>query len=265
MPELLSADAVEQAARLLLAARGDHRRLDGLPESCRPATIADGYRIQDAVAAALGVPALGWKIACTSDEACRILGADGPFAGYLFESVVVDSPAEVSAGAFHMPGLEGEFAFRLGDDLPAIGAPYAIEDMANAVDCLHPAIEIVDSRYTEWTEVGAPSLAADNAVAGALVLGPAVTGWQSGDLAACEVALSLNGAHHRTGTGAEVLGHPLAALAWLANDRVAHGGGLKAGEVVTTGTCTGIVYVGAGDSARADFGDFGTVELAFTD
>ena len=97
------------------------------------------------------------------------------------------------------------------------------------------------------------------------MLGPAVTGWQRGDLAARAVSLSLNGAHQRTGTGAEVLGHPLAALAWLANDRVAHGGGLKAGEVVTTGTCTGIVFAAAGDRARADFGDLGTVDLAFTD
>ena len=265
MPERLSDDAVEQAARLLLAARGDHRRLDGLPASCCPATIADGYRIQDTVAAAIGVPLAGWKIACTSDEACQILGADGPFRGHLFEPLMVDSPAELSAGAFHMRGLEGEFAFRLGADLPKVGAPYVAGDMAAAVECLHPAIEIVDSRYAEWTTAGAPSLAADNAAAGALVLGPAVTGWQSSDLATHGVQLSVNGDHQRSGTGADVLGHPLAALAWLANDRAAHGDGLKAGEVVTTGTCTGIVFVAAGDRAHADFGDFGTVDLVFTD
>ncbi len=227
--------------------------------------MEDGYRIQDGVAAALGVPQAGWKIACTSDEACAILGADGPFPGRVFAPMLLDSPAELSAGAFHFLGLEGEFAFRLGADLPPVGAPYAAEDMASAIECLHPAIEIVNSRFKEWTKAGAPSLAADNGVNGALVIGPAVTGWQSGDLAAHAVSLSLNGEVKRTGSGADVLGNPLAALAWLANDRAAWDGGLKAGAVVTTGTCTGIVYAEAGDTARADFGAFGSVSITFGD
>ncbi|MCP4329782.1 MAG: hydratase [Alphaproteobacteria bacterium] len=261
----LSDVAVEQAVRLLLAARGDHRRIESFPAECRPATMADGYRIQDGVAAALDVPRAGWKIACTSDEACEILSADGPFPGRVFASVLVDSPAELSAGAFHFRGLEGEFAFRLGADLPPSGAPYSAGDMASAIECLYPAIEIVNSRFIEWTKAGAPSLAADNAVNGALVIGPAVTGWQSTDLAAHGVSLSVNGAVRQTGTGADVLGNPLAALAWLANDRADWIGGLKAGDVVTTGTCTGIVYAEAGDSATADFGDLGAVTVAFTD
>jgi 2-keto-4-pentenoate hydratase len=250
----MTPEAVEKAVRLLLAARGDHRRIDGLPEDCRPATIADGYRIQDGVAAALGVATAGWKIACTSDEACKILGADGPFAGRVLAPFVLDSPAELSAGAFHMRGLEGEFAFRLGADLPAAGGPYAAEEMAAAVECLHPAIEIVDSRFSDWIGVGSPSLAADNAA-----------GWQSTDLNDVEVSMALNGETKKTGTGADVLGHPLAALAWLANDRAAHGGGLRAGEVVTTGTCTGVVFANAGDTGVAHFGPFGAVAVTFTD
>ncbi len=261
----MTPDAIDSAVRLLLAARGDHRRLDGLPEDCRPATMADGEAIQAAVAAAIGIPVVGWKIACTSDEACRVLGADGPFGGRVFDSVLADSPAEFSASAFHMRGLEAEFAFRLGADLPAVGAPYVAEDMASAIECLHPAIEIVDTRVDNWTSVGAPTLAADNAAGGALVLGPAVTGWQSTDLAAHDVTLSVNGETRKTGTGAAVLGHPLAALAWLANDRAGYGDGLKAGDVVSTGTCTGIEFVAAGDSAIADFGALGTVALRFTE
>ena len=256
--------ATEAAARLLLNARGDHRRLPELPGDCRPADDASGYAIQDMVVDSLAVERAGFKIGCTSDEACRIMNADGPFAGTLFAATTVPSPAELSAGAFHMRGLEGEFAFELAEDLPPRGAPYAADDIPSAIACLYPAIEIVDSRFQDWLSVGIPSVIADNAVHGALVLGAPVTGWQSTDLSHVGARMRVNGEEVRSGTGADVMGHPLNALAWIANHRAA-AGGLRAGEIVTTGTLTGIVFVEAGDRAVADFGELGAAELKFGD
>jgi len=261
----LSAEAVERAARLLLAARGDHRRVDGFSADCRPDSIADGYAVQDAVIDALAVDTAGYKIACTSEEACRILGADGPFLGRLVASTVIDSPATIPASAFHMRGLEAEFAFRFATGSSPDAAPVSASGIEASVASVHPAIEIVDSRFAEWTAVGAPSLAADNAAGGALVLGPALTSWRPSDLNVVAVSMTLNGAIQKTGSGRDVMGHPLEALAWAVNHLAARGRAVAAGEVVTTGTCTGIVFAGPGDIGEADFGPLGRVTVAFSD
>lgn len=257
----LSAPAIEEACRLLMAARGDHRRIDGLPEQCRPATAAEGYAIQDALIDALDAPRAGYNIGCTSRRACELLGADGPFSGVVLASTVLESPADAPASAFHRPGLEPEFAFRLAADLSPAGGPYRREDMAAAIDCLIPAIEIVDSRFNDWGRVGVPSIIADNAANAALVDGTPVTGWASTDLERQEVSIAVDGAEAARGTGAAVMGHPFEALAWLTNHLCARSDGLKAGDIVSTGTCAGVVDLAAGSVARADFGPFGTVEL----
>lgn len=261
----MTPDQVEAAAQLLLAVRGDFRTLQALPPELRPETLDDGYAIQDAFARAWGLDVGGWKLACTASEQQAFLGVDGPFSGRIFAPYLSDSPAELSAGAFHMRGIEGEFAFRLGEDLPPRETDYTAEDVANAVAAVHPAIEIVDSRYEDWLAVGAPSVAADNAANGALVIGPETTAWRAFDLPNHSVEVAVDGDVVGAGTGARALGSPLTALTWLANQRSRRGDGLKAGQVVTTGTCTGIHFVDAGARIEADFGDLGAVSIKFTD
>ena len=112
-----------------------------------------------------------------------------------------------------------------------------------------PAIEIVDYRYAEWT-IGAPQVAADNAIHGAWVCGTPCTDWQHIDLSMAGVVARRNGEVVSTGSGAAVLGHPLAVLAWLADELPTVGLGLGAGDVVTTGVTTGVFEVGAGDEWR---------------
>jgi len=253
-----------EAARLLLAVQGDRRRLAALPAALRPRTIDEGYDIQDAAARARGAPVAGWKCACTAADQQAFLAVDEPFAGRIFAPVLVDGPAELSAEAFFMRGLEGEFAFRLGADLSARDAPHDRASVMAAIASLHPAIEIVDSRFTDWLAVGAASLVADNAVNGALVLGPAVAAWDADELADHPVRMTVDGVTVGEGAGGLALGHPLDALLWLANRLARRGIGLAAGQVVTTGTCTGIHFVDAGAEAVADFADFGTVHLRFT-
>jgi 2-keto-4-pentenoate hydratase len=122
---------------------------------------------------------------------------------------------------------------------------------------------VPDSRFRDFAAVGGPSLLADAACAGYFVLGPAVTDWREADLAARATRIEVNGQLAATGLGDAVLGSPWTALAWLAEDLTRHGRGLRAGEVVTTGTTTAPPAIGPGDEVRATFEGFGEVDLAF--
>lgn len=236
----------EQAAAALMAARANRQRLPALPGALRPETVEQGYAIQHELRAALAGsgagPQIGWKIGCTNESAQRHIGVDEPFYGGIFQARTHLSPATISAADYFMTVIEAEIAFRMGDDLPAAAAPYDPDTVAGAVDAAAPAIEIVDSRYADWTTIGAPHIVADNGSHGGWVRGAAVSDWQAIDLADLDVVLSCNGAAVRDGSGGNVLEHPINALTWLANVRAIYGGaGLRRGEWVSTGT-TIVVY-----------------------
>ncbi len=174
-----------------------------------------------------------------------------------------DSPAHIEAGRFFMRVVEAEFAFRMAIDLPPASADRSNEEVAAAVEGVLPGIEIVDSRFDDWTTIGALSLIADNACHAAWVKGALERDWRGLDLASHTVRLTVNGNLHREGSGRAVLGHPLNALTWLANQLSSQGRGLKAGQYVTTGV-TMEVYMGQrGDRITADFGPLGEVNLVF--
>ena len=176
----------------------------------------------------------------------------------------LSSPAELAAGRFAFRLIEPEFAFRLARDLPDRGKPYEASDMSAAVATLHPAFEVVTSTYREWAKRGGPALVADNGAHGALVLGPAAPeAWRQMDLAEHPVTLEVNGQARSQGFGRNALGGPLRALAWQANDLIARGQALKAGQVVSTGVVTDFLELGASDRASADFGPLGRVQVAF--
>ncbi len=252
-----------RAAELLLEARRARRPIEALPEDCRPTDLDAGYQIQDAFIELSGKAVIGFKIGATSERAQAFLEVDAPFAGCVLDGNLHDSPAVLPAGDFIFRLIEPEFAFRLGRGLPPREAAYDRDAVAEAVECLHPAIELVTSGLENWRNQGAPALIADNGVDGGLVLGPARTDWRDFDLPRHAVSLTVNGAPAGDGVGANALGDPLAALAWLANHLSKRGHGLEAGAVVTTGVVTPFVELAAGDSAIADFGSFGQVRLMF--
>ena len=251
---------INEAARILWDARGAGRRIPALPRGCRPASLDEGYAIERAVAERSGSGAVGWKIAATSEAGQAHIGVDGPIAGRLLESGRYHGGADIAAGSLHMGVAEAEFAFRMGRDLPSRGAPFPPDAVMEGVDALHLAIEIPDSRFEDFAVAGAPQLVADSACAHLFVLGPAAPdGWRTIDLASHPVVLRINGADASAGSGANVLGDPRIALAWIANDRAERGEPLRAGEIVTTGTCVTPAAVRPGDELLADFGSLGTV------
>ncbi len=258
---------VTKAANLLAESFRSRQRLEALPQDCRPAGLEVAYQIQDALVerllAARGGRPVGYKVGCTNVSAQRLLGLDGPFHGRLLSPFVHSSPARLVAGDLFMRVIEPEFAFAMGKDLPAEDGPYGIERVAAAVGALLPAVEVVDSRYAQWTSVGAPSLVADNGATGAWVTGTPRSDWQSFDLAAHEVSLRVNGELLRSGRGEAVMGHPMHALTWLANALSKAGRGLLAGEMVSTGVCMEVYPAAPGDHVEADYGEFGKVAVTF--
>ena len=252
-----------EAARILWDAWQSGRRLKALPQSCRPGTRAEGYLIQAAMLALSGRAPYGWKIAATSAAGQAHIGVDAPLAGRLLSGQIDEDGASVSIEATQMRVAEVEFAFRMGRDLAPRAASYTTDEVLAAVDTLHPAIEIPDSRYEDFVHAGAPQLIADNACAHRFVLGPATAAdWRAIDLREHLVECRV-GDRTLQGKGENVLGDPRVALAWIANELSRVGQVLAAGQVVTTGTCLAPLEVSPGDAAVADFGLFGRMSLHF--
>lgn len=247
------------------------RRMTMLPEEIRPLTREAAYAIQGALERRSAFPLFGWKIAATSKAGQSHINVDGPLAGRLLRERVFAPGTEVPYGANHMRVIEAEFAFRMAVDLPPRDRvspgpvqkdrPYGVDEVLAAVATLHPAIEIPDSRFDDFTIVGAPQLIADNACAHYFVLGPATTAdWRSLDLVGHAVSGTVSGKESRAGRGGNVLGDPREALTWLVNELSGLGLTLRAGEVVTTGTCIVPPPIEPGDRFEADFGVLGRVE-----
>jgi 2-keto-4-pentenoate hydratase len=158
---------------------------------------------------------------------------------------------------------EPEFAFRMRMDLAPRSSAYSVAEVLDAVDTLHPAIEIPDSRFADFISAGEPQIIADNACAHLFVLGrPATSNWRALDLVEERPVITLRGQRY-VGHGRNVLGDPRVALAWCANELRQLGLTLRAGEVVTTGTCHPPLPISAGDRMEADFGSLGKVSVAF--
>jgi 2-keto-4-pentenoate hydratase len=229
-----------------------------------PKSLAEAYAVQREIAALCGEPVRGFKVGSTSHEAQRALGTTEPGAGLLLGPFAHESPARIAIAPAHTPSVEGEFAFRLGRDLPPRAAPYAIGEVADAVSAVAGAIEVVGTRFTGGLAgKGRLLVTADCGANIAFVGGPWRHDWRSFVLKSHGVAMTINGAMRGAGTGERALGDPMNVLLWLANQQSAAARGLKAGEIVSTGTCTGLDPVSPGDRVRPDFGDLGSVEIAF--
>ena len=250
------------AAAILWQNWQQRTRIDQLPPDCRPGDRAAGYSAQKEIVRFSGQDVVGWKIAATSAAGQKHIGVDGPLAGPLLANRVLADGATVPLDGNIMMVAEAEFAFKFARALPRRANSYTQEQVLDAVESLHPAIEVPDSRYNDFVKVGAPQLIADTACADWFVLGtPTTVDWRSRDLVAHAVGAYRNGEKVAAGSGANVLGDPRVALTWLVNELRTYADGMAAGQFVTTGTCVVPVPIQRGDTFRADFGEFGSVSV----
>jgi len=255
---------IQVAAAMLWRNWQQSSRIQELPQQCRPANRAAGYAIQARLADLSGQDVVGWKIAATSRAGQAHIRVDGPLAGRLLRDRVLPDNAVVSLSGNIMRVAEAEFAFRMGRSLERREAEYRVDEVLDAVESLHTAVEVPDSRYEDFTVVGAPQLIADNACACWFILGaPVSANWRSVDLSQHKVNGYRNGQLASQGTGANVLGDPRVALTWIANELSQFGDGLQAGQIVTTGTCITPIPVEPGNQVRMDFGILGFVAARF--
>lgn len=259
----MESDAGQRLADLLIAARRDGRQVRGLEPHLVPATADEAYAVNERVVRGLGWAPLGWKIAATTPVMQQRLRSNEPIYGRTYRRFELASPAHVAFADLLDPLVECEFFFRLGDALPPRAKPYSSGEVASAVAGVHAGIEIAECRFPLDELPPVPAILADGAASGRYVVGSEIKDWRKLNLAAMPVALVVNGAPRRTGSGAEVMGDPLAPLVWLANRRSAWGDGLAAGELVSTGTATGMLLAKAGDRMIADFDGVPSVEVMF--
>jgi 2-keto-4-pentenoate hydratase len=255
------------AAEIIAAARRNRTPLQPLTGDAAPQTEADGYRIQEALhdllAADFGAM-VGYKIGCTSPVMQQYLNIPHPCGGGVFANGVHASGVALKATDFVRVGVECEIAVKLARDLLPSEAPFTAEWVAEAIEAYLPAIEIVDDRYSDWQTIGAPTLVADDFFGAACVLGTAVLRSAAPDLQKVVGRARINSLEVGRGTGIDVLGHPHNALAWLANHLAAGAKGLRAGEIVLTGSLVKTVWLKAGDEVVMELAGLGRVEASFT-
>ena len=254
------------AAQTIASARRHRTALPALDADIAPRDEAEGYLIQAALAELLSPDfgaQVGYKIGCTSAVMQEYLDIPHPCGGSVFARGVHESGASLCHTDFVRVGVECEIAVRLARDLAPSAAPFTADAVAQAVEAYLPAIEIVDDRYVDWQTLGAPTLVADDFFAAGCVLGKPVARSAAPDLLDVVGRALVNGDEAGRGTGADVLGHPHHALAWLANHLAAGGKGLRAGQIVLTGSLVKTVWLGAGDEVVMDLSGLGSVTADF--
>lgn len=207
----------------------------------------------------------GWKIGAASEAIRRAEGLPAPAPGRLYDDGVFTSPAVLPSDLFvNYRNNECEFAFRIGEDLPPRAAPYTEHEVSAAVESLLLAIEIGDSVFVDWYGASAYlGSSLDNGGGAALVLSEPITDWRGKDLAGSRMDLYLNGTWVKAGYGRAAMGDPITSLTWLVNWLSDRGMTLSAGEVVSTGTCTGHCFAAPGDHVEVDFHEWGAVEVRY--
>ena len=259
-------EMLARAARLIAERRLAREAID-LPEALKPTSENDGYVLQslsNQLLAEKGLGALGGhKIGCTTPVMQAFLGIHAPCSGEVFAATVAHERAQLRSKDYRRLGIECEIAVELARDIAPEEAAFDRATIADAVGAVMAGIEIVDDRYADYRTLGVPSLIGDNFFNAGCVLGRPVRDWRRLDLAALKGRTLINGTEVGSGNGAMVLGHPLAALAWLANARAARGLGLKRGAFVFLGSLVETKWLSAGDQVRIEIDELGSVELQF--
>ncbi len=259
----MSPEQIERAARIFDAARRGRYFVDEIPAELGLDNLDDAARVAERVVALSGERVVGFLVGATSPEMQRNLNTDEPYYARILESNLCTSPADLAPCGLLTIGLESEVAFTLGADLPARETPYSVDEVADAIRAMHASVEVVNGHVRDWLDKPIAWVMADNGTDGPLVLGAAIERWRGIERSDIPVTLSVNGKVVREGRGANALGDPLNVMVWLANRRSREGKGMKAGQVVNTGTTAGIFFAEPGGEAVADFGPLGRVSLTF--
>lgn len=243
------------ATDALLNARRTGNTIADLPANLQPQSVDEAYAIQDRLIAALGDIG-GWKIGASSPDATPMF-APMPL------SWIAASGSTLAGARWRYRGLEAEIAFLVGRDLPPRAQPYTREETLAAMASCHPAIEVLESAFTDPAQAAPLAKNADLQIHGGFIYGPAVANWQPIDFAKEKVMLAVDGIVRIERTGSNTAGDLLRLLPWLANEGAARTGGLHKGQWITTGSWTGNTLASPGSVIEVNFSTAGRVDLRF--
>ena len=262
----MQSDDLKKAAAFVGEHRLAQQPFKAFPDGQQPTDWDDAYNIQWAVHdwfAAIGESYEGWKVGVTSTTMQAYMKMTTPALGRVRRNLTARNHADLDRKQYCAPGIELEIVARMGKDVAPRDQPWTRQEMAGSVAALMPGFEVVDDRYSGILDMPATTLAADDFCNAGCVLGDEIADWQSLDLEAIEGHMTVNGDDAGTGHGRDVLGHPLEALAYVANHLGKHGKTLKAGEIVMLGSLVKTAWLDAGDSAIGEIKGLGKVSLAF--
>lgn len=258
---------IHTAANLLRQQHAQREQFSPLPDNYAPRDANDAYAIQEAFRRirepSLG-PTAGYKVALTSTVMQEMLQYFAPFAGPLHANMIYASGIELDHANYGRLCVECELAAVLGKDLPSANAPYTREQIADAVDTICPALELVDDRNADYSGISSLvlTLIADNAWNAGIVLGSPMSDWHALDLESIHGTVKINGKTEDEGHGRDVLGHPFEALRWLVNTISEQGKNINKGMVVMTGTMIATKFVKPGDALTFSADGLGDVSLS---
>ncbi|MBA3479664.1 MAG: fumarylacetoacetate hydrolase family protein [Lautropia sp.] len=262
-----SANLAAAAAGELVRQHRDRQQFDGLPPPWLIASPADAYAVQDAFVRQLqglrGTRTCGYKIALTTPAMRRMVGYQDSISGHLLHDQILESGSTLRADDFCHLLVEFEIAFRMGSDVPATRTPWTRDTILPYVACAYPALEVADDRHADYSKLAGSILtvAADNAWNQGLVLGAPNASFTADGLLEATGVARVDGEEVGRGTGADVMGHPLDALAWLANHLQQRGLPFAAGHLATTGSLVTSKFPARGSIVEFDVGSLGAVEL----
>ena len=259
--------AIEDAVFALMQNRLKPGPFKSLPAQCKPSGLNQAYDLQEALNKALtkaGLgPQVGHKVGCTSKVMQDYMKIPHPCSGSIFQSTVHSLGVSQPSNLYHQVGVECEIAVRLAKDLPPSREPYTQSSVFDCVESCMSAIEIVDNRYQDFRSLDLETMVADDFFQAACVLGEELKEWQHLDLAEITGRMMVNKIEVGNGKGADILGHPFEALAWLANHKAARETFLCAGEIVLLGSLVKTQWLSPGDKAVIELDHLGTVSAEF--
>jgi len=247
---------VDRFAERLIEARRSGNRIAVLSAAEAPSSAAEGYAVQEAMLRQLGIPIVGWKAGASSPTAT-------PQAGPILADRMRHSPARFAPHANALRTVEAELAFSLARDLPARPEPYSEAEVWESVASVHVGIEVLESSFVDRRTVPEHAPLADLLNNGAYCCGPAIADWRGIDVLKPQAMLLIDGREVRRAAAGTPGGHPRRLLGWLANHAAARGHALRRGDVVTTGSHTGMFDAPAGAQVTARFEGIGEARLAF--
>ena len=261
-------EKINKAANILYNSRINLKRIKELPKDCTPETLEEAYLIQDELTkkyllADKKTRLIGKKIGCTNKAAQIQLNIKESFFGNMFSNNISESNSKINSKKYFSPFVEPEFSFLMKNELDTSKAPYSSNIVYESISAVLPSIELVDSRYKDWTSIGVNNLIADNAVHAHWVFGTEIRNLNLFNFNNHSVDLFINEKLIEKGNSNNVMGNPINSLTWLINKLALKSKNLPKNYYVSTGTCTKAIPISRGDNITADFGKLGTISFVY--